>query len=181
MKPLIVADSSFVIALVNPADLHHTSVVAWLKEIEHRHCTVYLPVIALAEFAIQGDFDLLMQMGDFLPVEFAQDDALETGRIFHEREKLKSTKDAPTDRVRLKDDLKILATAKRVKATHLLTTDEQMARIADKLGICRVIRTSGPVEKSVFNKDGQAELPIEDGHGPGPHPDKGAKTPSRRR
>lgn len=161
MKPVIVADSSFVIALVNPNDLHHAPVVAWLKEIEHRHCTVYLPVIALAEFALQGDFDLLMQMGDFLPVEFSQDDALETGRIFDAREKLKSAKETPTDRIRLKDDLKILATAKRVKATHLLTTDEQMARIADKLEICRVIRTSGAVDKSFFNKDGQHEIPLE--------------------
>lgn len=117
MKPVIVADSSFVIALVNPKDLHHAPVVAWLQEIERRHCTVYLPVIALAEFSIQGDFDLLMQVGDFLPVEFSQDDALETGKIFHEREKLKSAKETPTDRIRLKDDLKILATAKRVKAT----------------------------------------------------------------
>lgn len=36
-----------------------------------------------------------------------------------------------------------------------------MARIADKLEICRVIRTSVPVDKSFFNKDGQHEIQLE--------------------
>lgn len=161
MKMVIVADTNFLVSLTDATEPHCATASAWFTEIDRQGRAIYLPVIALAEFAIRGDFDELMMVGDFLPVDFSQDDAVESGRLFLAWEKLKSGKEIAGSRNALKDDFKILATAKRLNATHILTADEKMARVAKALDICRVIPCHHPVDKSFFNKHGQREIPLE--------------------
>lgn len=158
----VVADTSFLIAVANRDDAHHGTAVAWLKELDHRKVVVYIPTVAIAEFSLRGEFGELMAMGDFLPVEFALDDALECGTILDAWEARKSPKDKPTSRIALKDDIKILATTQRLKASHLITADDkQMSKVAKALELCRVIPCDKPVDKSFFNKDGQKEIECE--------------------
>lgn len=171
-----VADTSFLIAISNRGDAHHATAIAWLEALEHRHVIVHIPAIALAEFSIRGDFNALMEMGDFLAVDFSQDDAVECAKIIEAWDARKSSQDKPTSRTSLKDDIKILATAKRLKATHLITADDrQMTKIAKALEICRVIPCDRPVDKSFFNKDGHPDLPMDD------LPDEPVPAPKKRR
>lgn len=176
----VVADSSFLIAVANRDDAHHATAIAWLKEFDERKISVYVPAIAVAEFSLKGDFAELMAMGDFLPVEFALDDALECAGILDAWDARKSPKDTPVNRVALKDDYKILATTKRLRATHLITADEkQMTKVAKSLELCRIIPCDKPVDKSFFNKDGQREFEHEEfaqaAHAPDKRKRPGAK------
>lgn len=154
----VVADTGFLIAISNPEDAHHATAVAWLKALDDRKITIFISTVAIAEFSLRGDFGELMAMGDFLPVEFASDDALECRTILDTWERRKSAKDKPASRVALKDDIKILATTKRLKAAHLITTDTQMSKIAKALELCGVIPADKPVDRSFFNKHGQSEI-----------------------
>jgi hypothetical protein len=128
---IVGADTSFLIALSRGEDGWHKQAVEWADYLERNNSTVFVSSIALSEYAVKGDITQLMMTGFFTPVVFDATDARITGELFSRWKKLVPKLAGSGDAA--KNDIKIIASSIRVKASHVLTTDSDMPDVCKKL------------------------------------------------
>lgn len=111
-------DTSFLISLSDPARVHHGVALAYYKAcIEHR-VRMLLSTVVVSEFQVrQAVTDLPLRNFQVLP--FNVDHAMACGLLARAL-----ARDAGDDRVRVKDDLKLIAQCPCEGVALLLTEDE---------------------------------------------------------
>jgi predicted nucleic acid-binding protein len=154
---LIAADSSFLIAFARPEDDWHASAKSWVSELSKMQMPVMVSTIALSEFAVHGDVGQLMMSGFFRQIDFESSDAQMTGNMYQKWKA--STERFVSEKVAAKNDLKIVASACRIKATHILAADGDILNIQSKLASgLRVVDYRKAYNRALLSADGQADL-----------------------
>lgn len=113
----VLLDTSFLISFSDPHRAHHAAAVRYYKECVLRQIPMYLSTIVISEFQVkQAINDLPLRNLVVLP--FNIDHAMRCGLMIRQ-----IPRDAGDDRVRVKDDFKLLAQCDCESISHLLTED----------------------------------------------------------
>jgi hypothetical protein len=123
----VLLDTSFLISLSDPARTHHTAAVQYYKECLHRQVPMYLSTVVISEFQVkQAINDLPLRI--FVVLPFNVDHAMCCGLIIRQM-----TRDPEDDRVRVKDDFKLLAQCDCEAISHLISEDAStLAKYLDR-------------------------------------------------
>lgn len=113
----VLLDTSFLISLSDPTRAHHVAAVQYYKECVHRQVPMYLSTIVISEFQVKQAINDL-PLRNFVVLPFNVDHAMRCGLIIR-----KMTRDPEDDRVRVKDDFKILAQCDCESISHLISED----------------------------------------------------------
>jgi hypothetical protein len=157
MNKAVVLDTSFLITLANAARPYHETARKYWRYFLDNEIIVYLPTIVVSEFQLRQEIPpVILRSCIILP--FNWNDALKAADLDFTQFKKEGQ-----DRVALKDDIKIIAQAAVIKASHLITEDEETLfryaatlRLKGKLDL-RVIVLGKGFDESFLN-DGQREL-----------------------
>lgn len=153
-------DTSFLITLANPARPHHDAAVGYFRECVRRQVPMYLSTIVISEFQVkQAINDLPLRNLVVLP--FNVDHAMRCGILIRQ-----VVRDPLDDRVRVKDDFKLIAQCECEGISHLLSEDESTlvkyldrAQPAGRSGTRAILLKQG-FDASWF-ENGQYRLPDE--------------------
>jgi hypothetical protein len=123
----VLLDTSFLINLSDPGRLHHDVAVAYYRECTRRQVTMYLSTIVISEFQVmQAINDLPLR--NFVVLPFNVDHAMRCGLIIRQM-----PRDSGDDRVRVKDDYKLLAQCDCETISHLISEDAStLAKYLDR-------------------------------------------------
>lgn len=127
-----------------PSRPHHAVARQYFRECVRRQIPLYLSTIAISEFQVREAINDL-PMRNFVVLPFNVDHAMRCGILMRQW-----PRDVGDDRVRVKDDLKLIAQCDCEGSSHLLTEDEStlvkyLARVRD---------TAPPGTRAVLLKDG---------------------------
>lgn len=123
----VLLDTSFLISLSDPARAHHAAAVQYYKECVHRQVPMYLSTIVISEFQVRQAINDL-PLRNFVVLPFNVDHAMRCGLIVRQM-----TRDPEDDRVRVKDDFKLLAQCDCEAISHLLSEDAStLAKYLDR-------------------------------------------------
>ena len=114
----VLLDTSFLITFADPARPQHAVAHQYFRECVQRQIPMYLSTIAISEFQVKQAINDL-PMRNFVVLPFNVDHAMRCGiliRLF--------SRDEQDDRVRVKDDFKLIAQCVCEGITHLLSEDE---------------------------------------------------------
>lgn len=114
----VLLDTSFLITLADPARHHHGTAIWYFRELVHRQIPIYLSTIAISEFQVKQSVNDL-PLRNMIVLPFNIDHAMSCGVLVG-----RFPKDAGDDRVRVKDDLKLIAQTECEGITHLLSEDQ---------------------------------------------------------
>ncbi len=113
----VLLDTSFLISLSDPTRAHHGVALAYYREWVRRQVPMYLSTIVISEFQVkQAINDLPLRNFEVLP--FNVDHAMRCGLIIRQM-----ARDPEDDRVRVKDDFKLLAQCDCEAISHLISED----------------------------------------------------------
>jgi len=150
-------DTSFLISLSDPTRPHHAVAVAYYRECVRRQVPMYLSSIVISEFQVKqaiNDLPLL----NFVVLPFNVDHAMRCGLIIRSM-----VRDPEDDRVRVKDDFKLLAQCDCEAISHLFSEDAgTLAKYLDRardagLAMTRAVLLRDGFEPSWF-ENGQTRL-----------------------
>ena len=110
-------DTSFLISLSDPTRAHHAAAVQYYKECVHRQVPMYLSTIVISEFQVKQAINDL-PLRNFVVLPFNVDHAMRCGLIIRQM-----ARDPEDDRVRVKDDFKLLAQCDCEAISHLISED----------------------------------------------------------
>lgn len=110
-------DTSFLISFSDPSRPHHAAAVQYYKECVHRQVPMYLSTIAVSEFQVRQAINDL-PMRSFIVLPFNIDHAMACGLLIRRLQR-----DPDDDRVRVKDDFKLIAQCECEGISHLLSED----------------------------------------------------------
>ena len=113
----VLPDTSFLISLSDPARAHHATAVQYYKECVHRQVPMYLSTIVISEFQVKQAINDL-PLRNFVVLPFNVDHAMRCGLIIRQM-----TRDPEDDRVRVKDDFKLLEQCDCEAISHLISED----------------------------------------------------------
>lgn len=124
---------------------------------------MFLSVIVASEFQV-GQSVIDLPLSSFLIAPFNIDDAIECGEL---GKLALASRDDGDNRIRLKDDLKLIAQCKNQGISHFICEDERLAaKYAKKLkhagkapGLPEVILLCDGFNEAIFN-DGQSSLDL---------------------
>ena len=123
----VLPDTSFLISLSDPARAHHATAVQYYKECVHRQVPMYLSTIVISEFQVKQAINDL-PLRNFVVLPFNVDHAMCCGLIIRQM-----TRDPEDDRVRVKDDFKLLAQCDCETISHLISEDAStLAKYLDR-------------------------------------------------
>jgi len=123
----VLLDTSFLISLSDPARDHHLAAVQYYKECVYRQVTMYLSTIVISEFQVKQAINDL-PLRNFVVLPFNVDHAMRCGLIIRQM-----TRDPEDDRVRVKDDFKLLAQCDCEAISHLISEDAStLAKYLDR-------------------------------------------------
>lgn len=113
----VLLDTSFLISFSDSNRPHHTTAVQYYKECIRSHVRMILSTIVVSEFEVR---QRLADLGlrNFFMLPFNIDHAMACGRLVGEL-----PRDDGDDRVRVKDDMKLLAQCECEPIAYLLTED----------------------------------------------------------
>jgi len=153
----VMLDTSFLITLADPQRLHHETAEWYFREFLQRQITIYLSTIVISEFEVrQSVNDLPLRNMVILP--FNIDHAISCGALVS-----RLPRDSGDDRVRIKDDCKLIAQTECESITHLLTEDgNSLVKYIERVAaqghqVARPILLSGGRDATWFN-NGQRVL-----------------------
>jgi len=153
----VLLDTSFLITLADPQRLHHQTAEWYFRELVKRQITIYLSTIVISEFEVrQRASDLPLRNMVILP--FNIDHAISCGTLV-----ARFPREAGDDRVRIKDDCKLIAQTECENITHLLTEDKNsLVKYIERVAaqghqVARPILLSGGRDAAWFN-NGQRVL-----------------------
>ena len=113
----VLLDTSFLITLVDRTRPNHAVAMRYFKECARQQIPMYLSAIVISEFQVkQGINDLPMR--HFVVLPFNIDHAMRCGLLTRQLQR-----DAGDDRVRVKDDVKLIAQCYCEGISHLLSED----------------------------------------------------------
>lgn len=123
----VLLDTSFLISLSDPTRTHHAAAVQYYKECVHRQVPMYLSTIVISEFQVKQAINDL-PLRNFVVLPFNVDHAMRCGLIIRQM-----TRDPEDDRVRVKDDFKLLAQCDCEAISHLIGEDAStLAKYIDR-------------------------------------------------
>ncbi len=123
----VLLDTSFLISLSDRARAHHATAVAYYRECARRQVSMYLSTIVISEFQVRQAINDL-PLRNFVVLPFNVDHAMRCGLIIRQM-----TRDPEDDRVRVKDDFKLLAQCDCESISHLLSEDAStLAKYLDR-------------------------------------------------
>jgi PIN domain nuclease of toxin-antitoxin system len=137
-------DTSFLITLANPARPQHEAAKQYFRECVRRQIPLYLSAIVISEFQVKQAINDL-PLRNFVVLPFNVDHAMRCGILIRQLQR-----DANDDRVRVKDDFKLIAQCDCEGITHLLSEDQStMAKY-----LSRAQAAGQPGTRVVLLKDG---------------------------
>ena len=113
----VLLDTSFLISLSDPTRRHHAAAMAYYRECTRRQVAMYLSNIVVSEFQVKQAINDL-PLRNFVILPFNVDHAMRCGLLIRQM-----PRDAGDDRVRVKDDFKLLAQCDCEAITHLISED----------------------------------------------------------
>ncbi len=123
----VLLDTSFLISLSDPARPHHKTAVEYYRECAHRQVAMYLSTIVISEFQVKQAINDL-PLRNFVVLPFNVDHAMRCGLIIRQM-----PRDLGDDRVRVKDDFKLLAQCDCESISHLISEDAStLAKYLDR-------------------------------------------------
>ena len=123
----VLLDTSFLISLSDPTRSHHAAAVQYYKESVHRQVPMYLSTIVISEFQVKQAINDL-PLRNFVVLPFNVDHAMRCGLIIRQM-----ARDPEDDRVRVKDDFKLLAQCDCEAISHLISEDAStLAKYLDR-------------------------------------------------
>ena len=123
----VLLDTSFLISLSDPTRAHFPAAVQYYKECVHRQVPMYLSTIVISEFQVKQAINDL-PLRNFVVLPFNVDHAMRCGLIIRQM-----TRDPEDDRVRVKDDFKLLAQCDCETISHLISEDAStLAKYLDR-------------------------------------------------
>lgn len=141
----VLLDTSFLISFSDPARTHHGTALQYYRECIHRQVPMYLSTIVASEFQVrQPVADLPLRNFRILP--FNIDHAMVCGLLASAM-----PRDGADDRVRVKDDLKLIAQCECEGISHLFCED---ARTLAKYIGRRFSERGAGATRVVLMKDG---------------------------
>jgi len=140
----VLLDTSFLISLSDPARPHHATALAYYRECIKRQVPMLLSAIAVSEFQVKQAINDL-PLRNFIALPFNIDHAMACGLLMRAQ-----TRDPDDDRVRVKDDFKLIAQCECEGISHLLTED---ANTLTKY-LARLPTGSHAVTRPVLLRDG---------------------------
>ena len=99
----VLLDTSFLISFSDPARPHHAAALSYYRECVRRQIPMYLSTIVISEFQVKQAINDL-PLRNFVVLPFNVDHAMKCGLIIRSM-----ARDPEDDRVRVKDDFKLLA------------------------------------------------------------------------
>ena len=134
----VLLDTSFLISLSDPTRAHHAAALQYYKECVHRQVPMYLSSIVISEFQVKQAINDL-PLRNFVVLPFNVDHAMRCGLIIRSM-----ARDPEDDRVRVKDDFKLMAQCDCEGISHLISEDAStLAKYLDRS------RESGSVQTQV--------------------------------
>ena len=113
----VLTDTSFLISLSDPTRPHHAAAKAYYKACIERQVPMLVSTIVISEFQVRQAINDL-PLRNFIVLPFNVDHAMACGLLLRSLDR-----DRDDDRVRVKDDVKLLAQCQCEAVTHLLTED----------------------------------------------------------
>jgi hypothetical protein len=149
----VLLDTSFLISLSDPNRPHHAAAVAYYKECIRLRVRMMLSTVVVSEFQVRQSITDL-QLRNFIVLPFNIDHAMACGLLVRT-----FPRDEGDDRVRVKDDMKLLAQCECDAIDYLFTEDastltKYAARISTTL---KVVLLKDGFDAAHFN-GGQAAL-----------------------
>ena len=113
----VLLDTSFLITFSDPTRANHAAAVQYYRECVQRQAPMYLSTIVISEFQVnQAINDLPLR--NFVVLPFNVDHAMRCGLIIRSM-----VRDPEDDRVRVKDDFKLVAQCDCETVSHLISED----------------------------------------------------------
>lgn len=113
----VLVDTSFLITLSDPVRRHHATAVAYFKACIERRVPLFLSSIVVSEYQVRQAINDL-PLRNFIVLPFNIDHAMACGLLMKAL-----ARDETDDRVRVKDDFKLVAQCQCERITHALTED----------------------------------------------------------
>ena len=113
----VLLDTSFLISLSDPARAHHAQAVQYYRECVHRQVPMYLSTIVISEIQVRQSINDL-PLRNFVVLPFNVDHAMRCGLLIRGL-----GRDPADDRVRVKDDFKLVAQCDCEGISHLISED----------------------------------------------------------
>jgi hypothetical protein len=146
-------DTSFLISMSDSSRPHHDAAIAYYRECTRRQVPMYLSTIVISEFQVKQAINDL-PLRNFIVLPFNFDHAMRCGLIIRSL-----TRDPNDDRVRVKDDLKLLAQCDCETISHLISEDSStLAKYLD-----RAVSNNLAPTKSILLKNGYEPAWFENG------------------
>ena len=150
-------DTSFLISLGDPARAHHAVARQYYKECITRRATMLLSTVVISEYSVRQSINDLPNR-NFLVLPFNVDHAMACGLLLRAAER-----DAGDDRVRVKDDYKLIAQCQCEGVTHVLSEDAStLTKYLERLRLAGSLGTRGVLLRDGFDlawfENGQAPL-----------------------
>lgn len=148
-------DTSFLITLSDPARAQHAAAVAYFKACIERRVPLFLSSIVVSEYQVRQAINDL-PLRNFIVLPFNIDHAMSCGLLVRSM-----PRDATDDRVRVKDDFKLIAQCQCDNISHVLTEDAStLTKYLDRL------RAEGRAQtRAVLLRDGFDAAWFENGQG----------------
>lgn len=153
----VLLDTSFLISLVDPARPHHSAALSYYRECVLRQIPIYLSTIVISEFQVKQSINDL-PLRNFVVLPFNVDHAMKCGLNIRAM-----VRDPEDDRVRVKDDFKILAQCDCEAISHLISEDAStLAKYLDRARDAGLTSTKAVLLRDGFDAawfdNGQARL-----------------------
>ena len=153
----VLLDTSFLISLSDPNRPHHATAEAYYRECVHRQVIMYLSTVVVSEFAVRQSINDL-PLSNFVVLPFNVDHAVRCGMLINQM-----SKDTDDDRVRVKDDFKLLAQCACESISHLIGEDgstlaKYLERARDEFSLAtKAILLRDGFDQALFG-NGQTQL-----------------------
>ena len=140
----VLIDTSFLISLSDPTRKHHGAAQEYFKACIDRRVPLFLSSIVISEYQVRQAINDL-PLRNFIVLPFNIDHAMACGLLVRAL-----PRDAADDRVRVKDDFKLMAQCQCDSISHVLTEDANtLTKYVDRL------RNEGRLEtRAVLLRDG---------------------------
>lgn len=140
----VLLDTSFLISLSDPTRSHHAVAEQYYKECIARRVPMFLSTVVISEYQVKQAINDL-PLRNFIVLPFNVDHAMACGLLVRA-----IPRDAGDDRVRVKDDFKLIAQCQCDGFSHVLSEDAStLTKYVHRF------RESGHVEtRSILLKDG---------------------------
>ncbi len=140
----VLLDTSFLITFASPDRPHHDAARHYFRECVQRQIPMYLSAIVISEFQVRQPINDL-PLRNFVVLPFNVDHAMRCGILVRQL-----ARDMADDRVRVKDDFKLIAQCDCEGISHVLSED---ASTLVKY-IARAQAPAVPATRSILLKDG---------------------------